>query len=111
MVTGAARGIGKATASILHSRGASLALADISKDDLQTFASSLRNSKNQTVTYAGVDVSRTEEVNGWTNEVMRDFGRLDGAANIAGIIGKPSPIVDMKDEDYEKVLAVNTGGV
>lgn len=110
-VTGAASGVGQATASILHSKGATLALADISDAELKIFASSLQNSQDQIVTCTEVDVSTSSQVNEWIDGVMRDFGRLDDSANIAGIVGKSALIQDMNDEDYEKTMAVNAGGV
>lgn len=110
-VTGAASGIGRATASVLHARGASLALADVSPDELKTFASSLKNSQDQEVMYTNVDVSKSDQVNDWVREVVHKFGRLDASANIAGILGNAAPIQKMSDEDYEHILAVNAGGV
>lgn len=65
-VTGAASGIGRATASILHSWGADLALSDISANAIVAFASELSSTTStQKVTYRAVDVTDTLEVNDW----------------------------------------------
>ncbi|KAK5084958.1 hypothetical protein LTR70_002133 [Exophiala xenobiotica] len=85
-VTGAASGIGKAVAQVLHARGASLALSDINIDQLKGVAEGLtsQNSK-QKVTTTKLDVTKTDEVNDWITSTVRDLGQLNGAANIAGL--------------------------
>lgn len=42
---------------------------------------------------------------------MRDFGRLDGAANVAGVFPTIGGIVDTSDEEWDRVVGVNAGGV
>lgn len=111
-VTGAAQGIGKATATILHARGASLALADLKVDALKEFVSTLECTGDQKITQHVVDVRDTMQVNGWIEGVVRDFGKLDGACNIAGVVTKDvGGIVNTSDEDWEFTMGVNATGV
>ncbi|KAG2016855.1 hypothetical protein GB937_006057 [Aspergillus fischeri] len=85
MVTGASSGIGQATAVKLAKLGAAgLALSDVNVEGLQkTKDECSRYESNVTVTR--VDVSRNDQVTRWASETVQQFGRLDGAANIAGI--------------------------
>jgi hypothetical protein len=87
-VTGAASGIGLATAHLLASRGASLSLADQNESALGAAERDIRAkySSVEVLTYV-VDVRKEESVKRWIEVTMEKFGRLDGAANLAGVIG------------------------
>ena len=112
-ITGAASGIGLATAHLLASRGAHLALADISAAALESATDSLKSSYPSAKIYAQVvNVASSSEVNTWIEGVVKEYGRLDGAANLAGIleaIGKT--VEELEDEQWDKVLKVNVNGV
>lgn len=111
-VTGAASGIGRATAEVLHARGASLALSDVSIDQLKALVEGLQaTSPNQKVTASKVDVTSTEEVDGWFRDIIKQFGQLDGAANIAGIGASTARFSETSDEEWERVMSVNSSGV
>ncbi|KAK5308777.1 hypothetical protein LTR93_012390, partial [Exophiala xenobiotica] len=64
-VTGAASGIGAATAKILASLGASLALADVNKGSLEKVAETIKAAGNPNVTTTVVDVRDREQVKDW----------------------------------------------
>jgi NAD(P)-dependent dehydrogenase (short-subunit alcohol dehydrogenase family) len=87
-ITGAASGIGLATTHLLASRGASLSLADQNESALADVECELRGkySNLEVLTYI-VDVRKEESVKRWMEVTLERFGRLDGAANIAGVIG------------------------
>lgn len=57
-----------------------------------------------------VDVRHSDQVNNWINSTVEKYGRLDCAANIAGLGGKLQTLVDTPDEDWEFVMAVNATG-
>ncbi len=64
-------------------------------------------------TVTKVDVSKRDEVDTWIDDVVVKFGRLDGAANCAGIIGKHHglrDVVDLDDDEWHKIIAVNLTG-
>ena len=112
-VTGGASGIGLSTAKILAQRGATVCIADVNPDAL----------KEAEAYFAGlgvphlvtkVDVSKRAEVDSWIDNIVETHGRLDGAANIAGIIGKihgSVSVADMDDDEWDKILAVNLTGL
>lgn len=61
-----------------------------------------------------VDVSNRKSVEDWIDEILAEFGKLDGAANCAGIIGSHHGIAhvkDIEDDDWNKIMAVNLTGM
>ena len=111
-VTGAASGIGKAVAQVLHGQGASLALSDINIDQLKSVAEGLKpqNDKQRTTT-TQLDVTKTDAVNDWITSTVRELGQLNGAANIAGVFRKRPTFVEHTDEDWDFIMSINSTGV
>lgn len=114
-ITGAGSGIGAATARECASRGASLALCDINPDQLNTVVEEIK-AKGTDVVGTRVDVSRSDNVDAWIAGTVKHFGKLDGAANVAGVETKPggkvfAKIVDITNEHWDFVLGVNLTGL
>jgi NAD(P)-dependent dehydrogenase (short-subunit alcohol dehydrogenase family) len=112
-LTGGGQGIGLATARILASRGASLSLADSNSATLAGVEQEFKE-KNWPVLVEMVDVRSRESVEAWINTTVKKFGRLDGAANIAGTVGRQifrAPVVEIDDNDWNLVLGVNVTGI
>ena len=113
-LTGAASGIGLATAHLLASRGATLSLADLSSTGLAAAAESLRTKYNLIVLTTTLDVRSYAAVEAWIQATVARFGRLDGAANLAGVIPKSigvATVEEVEEEEWEFVLGVNLTGV
>ncbi|KAK7883461.1 hypothetical protein LTR67_011211 [Exophiala xenobiotica] len=120
-VTGAGSGIGRATAVRLAELGAQgIAISDLNEAALEetkalymfeTYHS--KGSRYQAkVTVKRVDVANTEQVDSWINEVVRDHGKLDGAANVAGMAsGEGQTTEDIVQRDWERMISVNLTGV
>lgn len=107
LVTGAARGIGLATAKRFLADGWAVALLDIDGDNLQKTFAAL--AMPQTTMALECDVADPEAVERAFDLVATRFGRLDGLVNNAGIaIFKP--ILDVTYADWSRVLAVNLTG-
>jgi NAD(P)-dependent dehydrogenase (short-subunit alcohol dehydrogenase family) len=105
-ITGAASGIGLATARLLAAQGARLSLAD-TKPTLRDSARSLPGDHLNML----VDVRNVSAVNSWMEATLKKFGRLDGAVNMAGILTPAIPLVDMIEENWEQSFAVNATGM
>ncbi|KAK5047272.1 hypothetical protein LTR84_006794 [Exophiala bonariae] len=115
-VTGAGSGIGRATAVRLAELGArGIAISDIDELALEeTKVQCLHGSIQAVVkvTVKKVDVAKIEEVNSWINEVMQDHGKLDGAANVAGLAGgSGQETEDIVQQDWDRMISVNLTGV
>ncbi|MEU7475267.1 SDR family oxidoreductase [Lentzea sp. NPDC042327] len=98
VVTGGASGIGLATATLLSSRGATVAALDLNPD------------VPEPLTGIRADVSDDESVRAAVDEVVRRFGRLDVVVNNAGI-GAQGDVAGNSDEEWLKVLNVNVLGI
>ena len=114
-ITGSASGIGLTTARQLLSRGALVTIADVRREALDTAVADLAGQYDSKNIFAcTVDVTKFSEVATWIDETLQRFGRLDGAANLAGIGGKSimrKGIVDLDEEEWDEVINVNLKGV
>ena len=112
-ITGAASGIGLATARLLAAKGAKLSLADVQEKPLQDLEAELLQS-NPTIMTKVVDITNRASVEDWISLTVKTFGKLDGAANLAGVIGRQNTVAgvaDLEDEDWDFVFNVNTKGL
>jgi NAD(P)-dependent dehydrogenase (short-subunit alcohol dehydrogenase family) len=105
IVTGAAKGIGRAIATRLDSAGATVVLADIDGDGAQEAASSLRGAEG-----VACDVRDESQVAQLVGDAVERHGRLDVMVSNAGI-ASVSPLVQMSLDEWRSVLAVNLDGV
>ncbi|KAL2754157.1 hypothetical protein ACRALDRAFT_1063090 [Sodiomyces alcalophilus JCM 7366] len=114
-ITGAASGIGLATALKLASLGARLSLSDSNAQLLAELEAKLAATYGADNIHAQtVDVRDTAAVNAWIDAAVAKFGPLDGAANVAGVLGKQQNVATMAeidDQDWEFVMSINAGGV
>ncbi|PYV17071.1 MAG: hypothetical protein DMG07_06640 [Acidobacteria bacterium] len=108
MITGAARGIGRAIAEKLASAGADLALADLRNEDLAA-TQRICQSHCRRIIASAVDVSRPGDVDAWVAATVRVFGRIDILVNDAGI-ADTTPFLDITLESWERMLTVNLTG-
>jgi len=112
-ITGAASGIGLALTKLAASRGAKLALADIQRENLDQLVSELKSSGVEVVG-TRVNVASHQEVDDWIASTVKHFGRLDGAANLAGVEGKKAvsaSFLDQSNEEWDFILSINLTGL
>src|SRR5690606_25034666 len=106
IVTGAAGGIGAATAARLSRDGAAVVLVDANGPGADRLAKELTESGG-TALAVEADVSREEDVERYMDAAVRRFGRVDLHHLNAGIPGSPAPLPDLTAEDFDRVIAVN----
>jgi 3-oxoacyl-[acyl-carrier protein] reductase len=119
VVTGAASGIGRATALALRRAGAVPVLVD---RDGERLAAALAETRALAVPHPDLpapeahtaDVSREDEVDTMTRGVLQRFGRIDALVHCAGILrsgrGAPRPLAQTTAEEWDRVLGVNLRG-
>ena len=108
IVTGAARGIGRAIAEELSAEGADLALCDLKKEWLVETAEVV-NKNGRQAKCLEVDVSDMAGVTGAVSDILETFGKVDILVNNAGIT-KDTFIVRMTEEEWDAVISVNLKG-
>jgi NAD(P)-dependent dehydrogenase (short-subunit alcohol dehydrogenase family) len=111
-VTGGASGIGLATAKVISERGATTCISDIDANALKDVKIYFTE-KRVPFSVTKVDISKRDEVDAWIDDIVRKFGRLDGAANVAGIIGKHhgfKSVAELEDDEWNKIIDVNLTG-
>ena len=107
IITGGAGSIGKTTAKLFLEEGAKVMLVDLTEDELKKAVEEL-NSEH--VKYCVADVSKAIDVEGYVNETVKLFGKIDVFFNNAGIEGAVKPIIDYPEEIFDKVISVNVKG-
>jgi NAD(P)-dependent dehydrogenase (short-subunit alcohol dehydrogenase family) len=110
LVTGSARGIGKAIAQRLAAEGASVVVSDILKDEGEATAASL----GENAVFVPCDISDRTQVASLIDTAVRRFGRLDVMVNNAGInagAGRERVTVDeFLDETWQRIMNVDLNG-
>jgi NAD(P)-dependent dehydrogenase (short-subunit alcohol dehydrogenase family) len=109
IITGAASGIGLATAGWFCREGARVVLADNQAEAVEREAAKLRAAGHKAVA-AAVDVTRSEQVRAAVDVAVREFGRLDVLFANAGI-GYTGDLINTTDDDWDRVMGVNAKGV
>jgi NAD(P)-dependent dehydrogenase (short-subunit alcohol dehydrogenase family) len=107
IVTGAARGIGRACAERFLTDGAKVAIADIDGAELARTATAL--GKPDRVTAIAADVTRRTDLERLVAATVDAFGRVDIMVNNAGIVRKQD-FLDISEEDFDAVVGVNLKG-
>ncbi|RDI55994.1 SDR family NAD(P)-dependent oxidoreductase [Nocardia mexicana] len=115
LITGAAGGIGRATALLAANEGARLAVTDLAEDGVQETAAQVRAAGAEAIALAA-DLTAGGSVNAMVAAVADRYGRLDGAFNNAGVSGGQigqggRRVAEWDEAAFDLALAVNLKGV
>jgi 3-oxoacyl-[acyl-carrier protein] reductase len=108
IVTGGARGIGKAIALALIREGAKLAMVDVDKAILEAARNEIGKNQQEVIAIP-CDITKGVEVRAMVDQVRNAFGRIDILVNNAGIIRRGT-IETVTEEDWDRVIEVNLKG-
>jgi NAD(P)-dependent dehydrogenase (short-subunit alcohol dehydrogenase family) len=110
LVTGAASGMGLATANAFAHVGAAVVLADFREAAVKAEAEKLTASGHKAIAIS-CDVSDDAQVAAMMDRTIAEFGRLDAAFNNAGVMARIAPTAESRYEEWERVIGINLRGV
>ncbi len=110
LITGAASGIGRATALEAQAEGARLVLADVTAEAGEALAAEIAGSGG-TATFVTCDVTSEDDVEALVKHTVTELGRLDAAFNCAGILGTVALTTDTPLDGWKRILDVDLTGV
>ncbi len=109
IVTGAASGIGRATAVLFAREGAHVLLGDVDRAAGEAAAREI-TAQGGRATFQFLDVTRAEDAARLVQRARREFGALHILVNSAGIIRRAT-VIELEESDWDRVLAVNVKSV
>ncbi len=107
VVTGGANGIGLGICECMSEQGATVVVADIVADAAEAAAAKLPGPATAVTT----DVSSADSVAALADAVKSEHGKLDILVNNAGVGPEPTPIVELSEEEWDRVMNINARGV
>lgn len=110
LVTGAASGIGRASALAFAREGAKTVVADILVEGGEETVRIIKEAGGDAL-FVRTDVSKAGEVETLIQKIVETYGRLDYAHNNAGIAGADAPTADCTEENWDHTIAINLKGV
>lgn len=110
IITGAASGIGRATAQVFAREGARLVIADMNEEGGNETLAQLKQAGASAI-FVKVNVAKASEVEAMVAQAVTTYGRLDCAFNNAGIDGRGGKIHECTEENWNRVLSINLTGV
>lgn len=106
IITGAARGIGKATALRAALEGAKVVLVDKRKEEGEAVLAQIIKAKGEAI-FLHLDISSEDNAKQMVERTIQEYGKLDIAINNAGVMGSPSPVHQLAKEDMDFTMANN----
>lgn len=110
LVTGAAAGIGRATALAFAEQGLKVVLADVDENGIQAGAAAIRDAGGEAIAVR-CDVTRDEQVRALVEQTLAQYGRLDYAFNNAGIEIEQGRLAEGSEAEFDAIMGVNVKGV
>jgi glucose 1-dehydrogenase len=109
IVTGAAEGMGEATARLFASQGARVLAADVNTEVGEATVAAINRDGGEAA-FVKADVSKAAEVEAMVKAAVERFGRLDCAVNNAGVSPDNEPLAELIESEWDRVVGVNLKG-
>ncbi len=109
LITGASSGIGKSTAEAFAAKGANVVVAARRKEELDSLVATIEEMGGK-ASAIQTDVSNAKSVEQMVAHTIKTYGRLDYTVNSAGIEGTFGSVIDLPEEDWDKVININLKG-
>src|SRR5690242_21363400 len=110
IVTGAAMGMGEATARVFAAAGARVLVSDINVELGEATAERIRSDGGE-ASFVKTDVSSAADAAAMVRAAVERYGRLDCAVNNAAVTPDTHPIAELDEQEWDRVLAVDLKGV
>ncbi len=110
IITGAASGIGRATAELFVKEGARVVVADVNAEMGQETVELIKENQKGEAIFAQTDVARHDEVKEMARITIHNFGRLDILVNNAADREPGKPVVDCPEEEWDRTVAITLKG-
>ena len=112
LITGAGSGLGRAAAVAVAGEGARLALVDVDEAGLAETSTAVAGVASEAeVLRVTADVRSEDDVRRFVGETVREYGRIDGFFNNAGIEGRQNRTEDFGTDEFDNVVSTNLRGV
>ncbi|KAI0835820.1 NAD(P)-binding protein [Hypoxylon sp. FL0890] len=108
IITGGARGMGRATAEVFLKAGAKVAICDIVEKEGEEVAAEL--SRFGDIIFVKTDISKSADVRDLIEKTVTQFGKLDAAVNNAALTPDKTPLTEFDEDYWDKITSVNLTG-
>lgn len=109
LVTGAAAGIGRATALAFSAEGAIVIVSDVNSDGGNETVDLIEKAGG-TAIFIKADVSKSADVKALISQSLNTYGKIDCAVNNAGIEGEISPFIEQTEDNFDAIISINLKG-
>lgn len=110
IVTGAAMGMGEATARVFAAAGAQVVVSDINAEAGEATAEAIRQEGGE-ASFVRTDVSQSSDAEAVVRAAVERYGRLDCAVNNAAVTPDTHPLSELDEQEWDRILAVDLKGV
>ncbi|MFM7095510.1 MAG: SDR family NAD(P)-dependent oxidoreductase, partial [Actinomycetota bacterium] len=106
LVTGGAQGMGREIAERFGREGASVVVGDISEEGGKETVAHIVAAGGKAI-FQRTDVSKADDVNALVKLALDTYGDLNHAVNAAAIEGEPSSLLDLEEDNFDRIISVN----